>query len=404
MVASVTARDEDCESQSIAGDGIAPSLKRVLLVLTSRCNLKCAYCFQNAPGPSRMAADTVQAGIRLAVCSSSQQVGIVFTGGEPLLEYRQIGDAVDYAERILPPGKSVKYWLITNGLLLSAGIAGFLQEHRFKVQLSFDGVEGAQRGRGAHTFKILDRLLDSLRTSYPALWQRLHVTATVTPRNVRFVAQSISYFLGKEVTDLSIAPVITHYPGWENSEIARLDAQFTEVSDQSWRHLLATGKVPLRCFRKGDPPPGQADRRSVCSALRGSALTVDVDGQVYGCPLFVDSYQDFPAGSLMCGLEALRMGHIEGPDFPGRRAAAVRAAEKLVPPDWAARRYSSLGRCCDCPYQAECSICPVSIWSKPDDTDPLRVPDFVCAFNRVMLKHRQAFPHLTPALKELLPL
>jgi sulfatase maturation enzyme AslB (radical SAM superfamily) len=351
-----------------------------------------------------MLPDTVQAGIRLAVHSPSPQAGIVFTGGEPLLEFRQVRDAVEHAEGILPPGKSLKYWLITNGLLLSAEIAGFLQEHKFKVQLSFDGVEEAQRDRGAHTFNILDRLLDSLRADFPDLWRRLQVTATVTPRNVRFVAQSISYFLGKEVTDLSIAPVITHYPGWENSEIERLDAQFAEVSDLSWRHLLATGKVPLRCFRKGDPPSGQAGRQSVCSALRGSALTVDVDGQVCGCPLFVDSSQDFPAGSLMSGLEALRMGHIEGPDFAGRRAAAIRAAEELAPPDWAARRYSSLGRCCDCPYQAECSICPVSIWSKPDDTDPFRVPDFVCAFNRVMLKHREAFPHLTPALKELLPL
>jgi len=65
------------------------------------------------------------------------------------------------------------------------------------------------------------------------------------------------------------------------------------------------------------------------------------------------------------------------------------------------RKYSTYGRCGECPYVGECSICPTSIGHIPGNIDPDRVPDFSCAYNRVSLKYRALFPR-QPRPQELL--
>ncbi len=380
-------------------------IDRILMVVTDQCNLSCAYCFQNARSQSRMQWEDLKAGIDLALSAGSPRTNIIFSGGEPLLALELIQRAVEYAESSRSPEKRLRFRLSTNGLLLSGEIADFLQAHKFAVQLSFDGIAAAQEHRGPHTFALLDRLLDVLRTRYPGLWNHsLRITMTVVPATVRHLASSVEYFLRKSVRELSIAPCITCYPGPEGWSRAELDEQVSRISEVSRSHLDRTGKVPALFFRKAheDACTG-VHANKPCSALDGRALAVDVDGLVYGCPLFAESCQDFPAGSLMPGLKAMRMGSIRDPAFPERRAHAVRVARRLVPADWPARCRSSYGQCGECRYRAGCSICPVSVWSKPNDADPFRVPDFICAFNQAVLKHRERFPFAPDALEDLLP-
>ncbi len=368
---------------------------RILLVLTTRCNLgECAYCFQNTRNPGEMPWETLREGVCLALSEGSSQPSVIFSGGEPLLEFRQLREAVEYAEAYGTAAKRLRYWLITNGTLFTGEVADFLQRQKFTVQMSFDGIAAAQGYRGAHTFEILDRLLDSLRNEHQDLFRhQLQIAMTVIPPTVRHMTDSVAYFLKKGVREMSIAPCLTHFPGWQIPDIAELDTQFAAISDLSQRHLDLTGEVPVKILRKSNGDMGRGDPvHRLCGGLRGTSLAVDVDGQVYGCPLFAESCQKFPEGSLMHNLRAIRMGDIRDPAFPERRATAIHAAQQLLPPDWEARRYSSYGKCIDCPHRGGCFICPVSVWSKPDDTGPFRVPDFICAFNRVVSKHRERFP------------
>jgi uncharacterized protein len=74
------------------------SIRRVLLVLTSQCNLRCGYCYQNDKKPGRMDQDTMFRGIDLAFVSKHDTVEITFFGGEPLLEMDSLRSGVAYAE------------------------------------------------------------------------------------------------------------------------------------------------------------------------------------------------------------------------------------------------------------------------------------------------------------------
>ena len=138
--------------------------------------------------------------------------------------------------------------------------------------------------------------------------------------------------------------------------------------------------------------PHAPDTLSLCGVGRGETPAVDVDGQVHGCLLFADSYQVFPTTFLRSRLEALRMGHLADPSFESRMAAFPAKARAAGIFHGREHKYSAYGRCAECRYMTTCGVCPVSIGHQPGNTDPNRIPDFLCAYNLVALKYRERFP------------
>jgi len=90
-------------------------LEALELILTARCNLKCAYCYQNDKKPRSMSWDTLRGALDLLLRSRSKEVEVLFLGGEPLLEFALIRRAEEYVRGARAPGKAVRYVLITNG-------------------------------------------------------------------------------------------------------------------------------------------------------------------------------------------------------------------------------------------------------------------------------------------------
>jgi sulfatase maturation enzyme AslB (radical SAM superfamily) len=375
-------------------------IRSLEVVLTAGCNLRCSYCYQNEKKPRRMDWTTLRASVDLLLGSEHRDVEVLFLGGEPLLEFALIRRAVEYVEASRPPGLRVRFRVNTNGLLLREDRASFLAEHDFRVQLSFDGVPAAQDLRGRGTFEALDRLLDQLRERHPRFFSRgLSVSITLVAANVRYLADSIDYFLSKQVGEVKISPALTHQADWTSDRITELDEQFGRVFRSSLRFYERTGQVPLALFRKeaeGSSRSPQAG--SMCGVDRGESVAVDVDGEVHGCVAFAGSYQVFPTRFLKTRLETMRMGDLRDPGFGDRLAAypaAVRAARIFHAKE--AKR-SSYGRCGDCRFLDTCAVCPVSIGHQPGNDDPDRVPDFQCAYNLVSLGYRERFPVQVPLL------
>lgn len=378
-------------------------LSKLDVVLTAACNLRCSYCYQNDKKARRMEWDTLQASADLLLRSRRAEVSLLFIGGEPLLEFALMRRAVEYVNTHRRPGQRVRFQTVTNGTLLRDEHAEFFAAHDFEVQLSFDGVEAAQALRGPGTFQTLDLALDRLRTIQPGFFvDRLSVSLTLVVPTIRYLAESIDYFLRKDMREIAISPAVTDQPGWRLEMIHELDEQFARIATLSLAHYDRTGLVPLVLFRRshGDSPHAP-DSLSLCGVGRGETPAVDVDGQVHGCLMFADSYQVFPTTFLRSRLEALRMGHLADPSLERRMAefpAKARAARIFHRREM---KYSAYGRCADCRFMTTCGVCPVSIGHQPGNTDPDRIPDFLCAYNLVALKHREAFPQ-QPDLVDLL--
>jgi sulfatase maturation enzyme AslB (radical SAM superfamily) len=337
---------------------------------------------------------TIRAALDCALASNAAEVEVVFLGGEPLLEYPMIQRAVEYVERHRRQGKRIKYGISTNGTLMTDAMTGFLAGHRFDTQLSFDGIEGAQNLRAPGTFAVLDGLLDRLSGKHTDFFRRdLTITLTVTPSGVGSLADSIDYFLKKGIQKITVSPSIIHDPDWKVERIEEIDAQYERIFESSLQHLEQTGKIPVLIFSRkyGDSRCGGWEG-PMCGIVRGEAVTVDVDGQVYGCTVLARSYQRFDSKLMQIHSDDICMGCIDDRAFSKRLESFPSASRRAEFFHHKEKKYSSYGRCGECPFIADCYVCPVSIVHVPGNGDPDRVSDFCCAFYLVSLKYRKRFP------------
>ncbi len=366
-------------------------MRALTAVLTTGCNLDCAYCFQNARHPRRsLSWPTLRAALDALLASERDNVELAFTGGEPLLEFPLIEQAFAYVARRRRADQTVRYRLYTNGMLMGGRPAAFLATHQVKTQLSLDGVPSAQAQRGANSFAVLDPLLDELREAHGSWFRHdLSVGMTVLPETVKHLAAGVRYFLSKGLAEFGFSPIITDSSSWCTEQIAELDEQMEQVSTICLEHYRETGAVPCELFwqRRCTPASGPQGR-PLCRVGRGEALSLDVDGHVSCCALFSRSFQAFPSAFLRDRVEALDLGDVRSNEWPRRLAdhpSAVRAAEIF---DHQERKHSSYRNCGACELLETCEICPMAIGHIPGNTDPHRIPDFLCAFNRLASKHR----------------
>jgi sulfatase maturation enzyme AslB (radical SAM superfamily) len=373
---------------------LAGNIGTIQLILTAQCNSRCSYCYQTAKKSLKMEWGVLRASLELAAASPSRNIWLVFLGGEPLLEFPNIREAVAYADLRATPEKSYQYKISTNGLLIDEGIATFLDEHRFEVHLSFDGIQAAQDHRLEGSFPVIDRLLDRLQVRHAQMFaRRFRICMTVIPAAVPHLASSFRYLLEKGVRAIIISPSILPHPEWSLEQIGELDEQFAQVYVESLEHLEKTGAVPMRFLRKRkneDAPKPVGGL--MCGLPAATQVAVDVEGQVYGCATLAESYQEFPSDFLGVRLAPLRMGDLRDPGFQARLAAFPEMTRRAEIFHNKERKFSSYGQCSVCAYADACAICPISIGLDPRNTNPHRVPDFFCAFNQVALKYRGRFP------------
>lgn len=133
------------------------SLRYLILSITCRCNIRCAYCHQGAGEHGMdMSPEVVDAALKLA--DNGKPVLIQITGGEPALLPGLI-DRIGYTSRSMrvPPRLAIQ----TNGTLLSPELAQLMQKYQMQVGVSIDGPPDIQeklRGKAGETLRGLGLL------------------------------------------------------------------------------------------------------------------------------------------------------------------------------------------------------------------------------------------------------
>ena len=131
----------------------APLLRTLVLMLTYSCNLACRYCYEDreegcvppaggGAATGEMSREAVRENVRFLLDHSgeSRKVSVVLFGGEPLLRFPLVRDAVRQAREMAGErGKEISFSLTTNGTLVTREIAGFLRENGVSVCVSIDG-------------------------------------------------------------------------------------------------------------------------------------------------------------------------------------------------------------------------------------------------------------------------
>jgi len=159
-------------------------LNQLLLEVTRKCNLKCRYCHvsgkysKNTSIHDHMNKDTSHKAVDffLERTAGSEHPYISFYGGEPLIRYDLIKDAVQYIKRRQTSDKYC-FSLTTNATLLNKEILDFFIENDFSVLVSLDGPEEVndryrifRNGKG--TFQRIMRNLEFVKTYNPDYYSR----------------------------------------------------------------------------------------------------------------------------------------------------------------------------------------------------------------------------------------
>jgi sulfatase maturation enzyme AslB (radical SAM superfamily) len=375
-------------------------IKSITLLLTSRCNLRCRYCYQDAKSERSPSWSHLRNTFDWAMQTSGPQLEVIFSGGEPLLVFGLLHRAVRYVDATRPPDKQVCYKLLTNGTLLSPAVMEYLTLHEFDLQLSWDGIAAAQDRRGPGTFTALTDLLARLHRQHPTQFrQKLTVAMTVTPETVVHLADSFAFFLSQGVERISVTPTLTPAvagPATPNvlEELTNeLSAQFARIYALSLRHYRQHGRIPLLPFRRWDLEiPCATSDLPVCNVGAGDSPAMDVDGRLYSCVSFTTASQNLPAYWRHHACQSLCWGYPGTEGFDQRFATHSLRVRRLPLFTNKELKHSSYGRCGECSYLTVCQVCPLSIIRAPGNRDPLLVPDFACAFNSVLSQYRERFP------------
>lgn len=142
-------------------------IERVCISVNSVCNLKCTYCYfflqpDHLPGPDALAMEEI--GVILGQVHRYGQrpeidkpIKVNFVGsGEPLLAWRSIHGAI-VRLRETAPDHRVRFYMVTNGLLLSERVVAEMKEVGLSPSVSLDGpawlndrTRLRHNGRGSH--------------------------------------------------------------------------------------------------------------------------------------------------------------------------------------------------------------------------------------------------------------
>ena len=132
-------------------------LSTLVVNVTNRCNLSCAYCYEYgedriaepAAGgmPKLMSEETARASVDFMIerSGASPVVRLTFFGGETLLNFAVLEKTIPYARRrAAEAGKRVEFSLTTNGTLLRPEVIEFLADNEVGVTISIDGPKEMQ--------------------------------------------------------------------------------------------------------------------------------------------------------------------------------------------------------------------------------------------------------------------
>lgn len=284
--------------------------------LTNHCNLACRYCHVAV---RRDRPTTLDFGtLRLALdCFLDRAKGpdrkISFLGGEPLLRFPLVRQAVEYIR--IARKECLPLRLFTNGTCVTRERLEFLRRQGVEVVLSLDGDRTAtDRQRifaGSSANSVFDAVLSRMGGEVPP---GVGVSLVFSPETARFLVRNVDFLYRLGFRKIGFSPDVCSY--WSQAEAERL-RKALEGLRLYYRAILQSGAPPL-------------ELSNIYEALRAEAgRPID---PVSGCPnLVLAADGRFHACDRLLALPWERMAPrsvgsaSEGVDLEARRAFLDRA-------------------------------------------------------------------------------
>lgn len=310
----------------------------ITLNLTSRCNLRCVYCWNDRGKYSdthfqrnqdetladdtkddEMSIETACKSVDLLVelCGEDRKLVVDFYGGEPLMNLETLLATVDYCRKNESQRKvSFHFLLATNGTLLTPALAEKLIDKGVQIALSIDGPKHVQDnnrpfmdGNGSY-----DKIIANLSRIPQKILKRIVGRTTVTP----FYSDMVELYknlagLGFERIELFESEDACHRINPRRESVFfHTDQQYHKLCKEYERLALLyideviRGKLNYRetffnrFFKLMQRLYYSHELTGGCPAAQGQ-LAISVNGDIYPCTAFL-GVENFRFGNVMHGL------------------------------------------------------------------------------------------------------
>ena len=256
-------------------------MRYLVLLATTACNARCAYCYRDDEEPREMTPDVAYAALDLAM-NSGAPFHVQLAGGEPTL-------ALDLVERVgarlRETGAAATIALQTNGIHVDSRLAEICRRYRIDIGISVDGPPETHerlRGQASAVFRGLAFLAE---VGIP-----VRVTTVLTRVNTgRLARLALTLASYRNIAGFGLDPLVDKGRAVLNEDLfPDKDQVMSGIRDLTNTMLVLekTYRSRLR-WRELDAVraalAGTARERDYCHACRGESLAVHPDGTVYPC-------------------------------------------------------------------------------------------------------------------------
>ncbi|MDH4257245.1 MAG: 4Fe-4S cluster-binding domain-containing protein [Candidatus Aminicenantes bacterium] len=248
-------------------------------IVTEDCNFNCSYCHQ-IKGKKSIDPSTVEKTLDFFLPFLTEECYINFYGGEPLLAFDRIKHAVStIQEKNKRLKKHVQYSMTTNGSLINHKILQFLNQNKFLILLSFDGLAqdvSKKSGSFDHIVSIIKEIL-----KYSDI--DLETNSVFTPSTVRYLSQSIQFIIELGVPNLDLS--LDKFIPWDSSSLSQLENELSVLREFLHSSYENAESIPLVDFR-------QKPKKDIFCCFAGKdRMAITPDGELWGCCLFPDFFK-----------------------------------------------------------------------------------------------------------------
>ena len=275
---------------------------QLTLHVTDDCNLNCKYCFVPR-GPARMSREVAFAAARMGM-TNSKTSGLLFYGGEPLLERQLIYDVADYTKAIKKEtGHTFFYKMTTNGTLLDEEFLRFSSDINLTIGFSHDGpLQDNCRlfHDGSGSYALLDEKIPLLLQYQPYAVGM----SVMDPSTVHQAARTVQFMFDKGFRYISININYDKAAPWTRKHLSVLEGEYQKMAEMYMEWTKAEEKFYLSPFDtkilsllKGEDY--NKDRRRM--AL--NQPSVAPDGKIYPGSRYLGD-PEFVIGDVFSGIDA----------------------------------------------------------------------------------------------------
>jgi len=234
--------------------------------------------------------------------SNAKTSGLLFYGGEPLLERQLIYDTVNYANSIKEKtGHNFYYKITTNGTLLDEEFLKFSKEHNLTIGFSHDGpMQDKCRlfNDGSGTAALLEEKISLLLEYQPYAL----AMSVMDPSTVHNGAEIVKFLFDKGFRYIHISVNYCKTAGWTEERLKVLEQEYKKMAQmyidwtgQEQKFYLSPFDMKILSHIKGEKY--NSDRL----LMMQNQPSVGSDGKIYYSSKYLDDV-DFELGDVFSGI------------------------------------------------------------------------------------------------------